>query len=57
MSNPKDDFWYDQGRNGGSKPDNDTSSSGWDSYNNGKQQRDLDRTVDESNRKIYDQNK
>ena len=57
MATPKDDYWYDQGRNSGNTPNNDTSDSGWKSYNDGKQQRDLDRAVEDSNRKAWDQNK
>jgi hypothetical protein len=56
MTTQSDNYWKDQGRNGGNTPTNDTSDKGWKEYNDGKELRQLDRVVEESNKKLYDAN-
>ncbi len=56
MTTPSDDYWANQGRHGGNTPDNNTSDSGWKAFNDGKEQRALDRVVEDSNKKLSDPN-
>lgn len=53
---PSDDYWYKQGRNGGSIPDSNSPDRAQEKYNEGKAQRDFDRMVDDwCKPKPYDQ--
>lgn len=56
MTDPKDSYWYDNGRNGGSQPGNSDSQRAWESYNDGRAQRDIDRTTNDALDKLINGN-
>jgi hypothetical protein len=44
---PTDDWWKEQGKNGGTRPDSNSPDKAWDAWNQGRNQRDFDRMVDD----------
>lgn len=56
MSNGNDNHWYSEGRSGGSRPEPGSSDRALDKYNEGKAQREVDRTVNEALEKLHNPN-
>ena len=44
---PTDDYWKEQGRDSGNRPDCNDPDQAWDKFNEGRRQRDFDRMVDD----------
>ena len=56
MPSPNDNYWYDQGRSGGNRPDNFSSDTATEKYNDGRAQREIDRTTNDALEQLHNPN-
>ncbi|MFY9478141.1 MAG: hypothetical protein WAQ08_10860 [Aquabacterium sp.] len=56
MSMQSENNWYQNGLSSGNRPDNTTSDREWEKYDEGKSARDFNRSIDETMKRIEDNN-